>query len=481
METMKLASHRLALAIFVYPLACLVLQGVARGDVGLVLNSSMGTGSSWVTSGGHASIYLSRVCPVSAVEVRLCAPGEQGSVLSNYSNFHEDKPYEWNIIPVSDFLYGVDDATERPLFATPGLQAELREHYRANHLQALCATEDCKTNPDANWADMVGATFLRTVYIFEVKTTEAQDQALIQWLNSSANVNHYHGLSNNCADFAREVLNRYFPNAIQGHRFADFYITSPKSTARSLTHFGEHHKDLEVRVTRFAQLPSGIRRSDPARSGMETVFTSKKSLLPMLLRPEELGFIAGSYLLTDRFSAERAARRHSPDEKLEDLQLADLGIKSLAGKPEGWAEYRAAMKKQVGEARELGVIENDGELARTFREIQRNGKASLDEEGRPRMQVQAGVVGLTVSDVEKSPDEDAARLAYKFQLARVRFYLHSHGMDREALPEFQQDWALLQMARTSYLKGQYRGPVSVTAQNKPVTTSGPTASEARGR
>ena len=465
---MKQLSYRLALALSVF-----LLPSLLRADVGLVLNSSMATGSSFWTSGGHASIYLSRVCPVTAVKVRLCAPGEQGSVLSNYSNFHENRAYEWNVTPVSDFLYGVDDPANRPLYASPGLQNELREHYRATHLAQLCATDDCKTNPDANWNDLIGATFLRTVYIFEIKTTEAQDLALIERLNDGENVNRYNGFSRNCADFARDILNSYFPHAVQSHRYADFYITSPKSTARSLTHFGEHHNELDVRVTRFAQLPGAIRRSDPARSGMETVFTTKKSLLPMLLRPEELAFIAGSYLLTDRFSAERAARRHAHDPELEALQTQAQTVAS----GRNWAGYAQALEKQEDEARELGVISGDKDLASTFGQMERAGVASVDQEDRPWIalpidedgQARPTTVELGLASFREAGSPASAALAYRLQLARVRFYLHSRGMDREAMPEFQQDWALLQGARDSFLKSRMgeplTAPVVVTAGN----------------
>jgi hypothetical protein len=406
-------------------------------------------------------------------------------VLSNYSNFHEDRPYAWNIVPISDFLYGVDDPADRPLYVTAGLQGELRERYRALHLSAICFTDDCKTNPDANWSDLVGATFLRTVYIFEVKTTEAQDLAFIQRLNNSPNVNHYNGLSNNCADFAKDILNSYFPHAVQSHRFADFYITSPKSTARSITHYGQRHKELEVRVTRFAQLPSDIRRSDPARSGMETVFSTKKSLLPMLLRPEELAFIAGSYLLTDRFSAERASRRHAHDPLLEAMQVQP----AFTPAARGWDEFNVAWRKQEAEAKEMGIVASDKDLAATFAQLQHASVASVDSDGRPRMSVPfAGQHGseldVSLAALRENENSQAAAAEYRLQLARVRFYLHSRGMDREALPEFTQDWALLQSAHDSYLKSLNRDhenpPISVTAKNTPAHVSA-VAAEVHGQ
>ena len=87
-------------------LLAVALPSAARADIGIVLNSSVGSGGDWFTNSGHSSVYLSRICAETPVKARMCGPGEMGSVLSAYSNFHEAMPYEWNLIPVSVFLYG---------------------------------------------------------------------------------------------------------------------------------------------------------------------------------------------------------------------------------------------------------------------------------------------------------------------------------------------------------------------------------------
>jgi hypothetical protein len=110
---------------------------VSLADIGLLLSDPTGDGSSRFTEAGHASIYLSRVCPASPVQLRLCEPGEQGSVLSNYSRLGETKDYEWNILPLSVFLYGFDDPSQRPLVASLPLKRQLEEQYRRSHLGEL--------------------------------------------------------------------------------------------------------------------------------------------------------------------------------------------------------------------------------------------------------------------------------------------------------------------------------------------------------
>jgi hypothetical protein len=476
----------------------LALPCAARADIGIVLNSSVGSRAGWFTSSGHSSVYLSRICAETPLKARMCGPGEIGSVLSAYSNFHEARPYEWNLIPVSVFLYGVDDPADRPLYGTQELLSALRERYRVEHLGELCTTQDCRENPDANWIDTVGETFVRTVYIFEIKTTEAQDLAFIERLNNRANANHYSSLDWNCADFAKDVINSYFPHAVRADRWNDFGMTGPKAIARSLTHYADHHQHAAgLRITRFEQLPSNIARSDPARDATEAMFAEKKFMVPLLFRPEELAFFSASYFLTARFSAERAVRRHEADAELSALQDVAANQPAVAQARDlqsyGWNRFETDFAALEAEARAMGIIRNDGDVARTITDLDKTAAPFVDSTGRPWLNMRPAqanladfdvgtVVGITPATVEKSRDRQAAALAYKLQLARVRFYLHSSGMNREALPEFKQDWALLQATRKTYLAEEYSAPEVVTAQNRGAAMSSPAAeSQPRGQ
>src|SRR5271169_5705906 len=96
-------------------LACLACSQ-AYGDVGVVLNESLDTSVERVTGSGHTAVYFSRICPDSPVKLRLCRPGEYGSVMSNYINLGEDERYEWNIVPLSVYVYGVEDPRNQPIF-----------------------------------------------------------------------------------------------------------------------------------------------------------------------------------------------------------------------------------------------------------------------------------------------------------------------------------------------------------------------------
>src|ERR1017187_252019 len=50
-----------------------------------------------------------------------------------------------------------------------------------------------------------------TFYTYEIETTEEQDGALIRALNTRPNHSHFSFVWRNCADFARCIINFYYP------------------------------------------------------------------------------------------------------------------------------------------------------------------------------------------------------------------------------------------------------------------------------
>src|SRR5215813_4301325 len=101
-----------------------------HADIGLLLNETPAEGFSQLITSGHAAIYLSRLCPETPVKLRLCAPGESGSIISVYRGLEEDQDFEWNAVPLSLFLYGVENERDRPLLAWPELFRQLQDHAR---------------------------------------------------------------------------------------------------------------------------------------------------------------------------------------------------------------------------------------------------------------------------------------------------------------------------------------------------------------
>src|SRR5947209_285589 len=362
---------------------CLLLWALcpsANADIGLLLNGSMNAGASEYTSAGHSAVYLSRICPASPVKLRLCEPGEQGSVIGNYNSFGENGSPEWNVVPLSVFVYGVEDAENVPLIATLSIREALQERYRLIRLQGLCDTPFCASHKKAHWRDQVGEGFVREIYSFEARTSLEQDERFIAEFNARLNVNRYNGLTNNCADFAMLVINMYFPGAAKPDHVNDFGITSPKAIARSFTHFAIKHPELRFHVVRYAQLPGDFKHSSDCRKGTEVAFRSKKWFFPMLLRSNELVLFTTSYLLTGRFNPHRELSRRPSAESTDLIQqmktlkkdgdaiLAELKIQLTAerrlvlGNDEDWDKYRDHFEELLTSAIAAGVVADQSEL-----------------------------------------------------------------------------------------------------------------------
>jgi hypothetical protein len=461
------------LLAFIFVFAFLICPE-ARADVGVILNDSLDTSVARITGSGHTAVYLSRVCAESPIKLRLCRPGELGSVISNYTTLGEDQPFEWNVVPLSVYLYGVDDPRFRPVFGTPKIKQALEEQYRVQYLDGYCASEMCRTSGKAEWREMVAATLERSIYVFVVRTTVEQDLAFIKDFNSAPNVNHFNGVSRNCATFARRVIDSFFPHAAHADYLNDFGMTSPKAIARSFTHYAEDHPELEFHVFHFAQMPGTIKRSSDPRSGTEQLYRSKKLLVPMaIFAPYELPAVAGSYLLTGRFNPERELEKHpaavQPDAaetgravqpatfergapQTDDSASDQSDQRALiVGTKQEWKQYGKEFDAVADQAVLEGIIPDRAYLDHFLDRLgktnandvglDRNGAVWLDnaEDGNTRR------LGASESNI-LSADSDP-RLAYVLMLARVDRVLKSSRHSRETMPEFKDDWKLLQDAR----------------------------------
>lgn len=457
--------------VFIGLILSILLWGSPRAgaDVGLVLNDSLDTSVARITGSGHSAIYFSGICPETPIKMRLCRPGEHGSVVSNYTSLGEDRPFEWNIVPLDVYLYGVANPENRPLFASAKIKNLLETEYREKVLRDYCASHSCQTSEKAEWREMVSATSERTIYVFIVKTTRQQDLDLIAQFNAAPNVNHFNGLSRNCADFSKHVINTYFPHATHRDFINDFAMTSPKAVARTLAQYAHHHPELQYRVVHFAQSPGTLKHSSECRSGTEQLYRSKKLFVPMaFLTWHALPVAAGSYLLTGRFNPEREFERHasvretstedelkmaeSDDDKAAEASLkeAEAREKALAvGTPKEWAAYREEFDSAVSEAVSSGLIPGRESLNHVFKDLNERGKPFVDDRGGLWLEVEHDgetvKIGLSPSNV-LAPGSDRP-LAYQMILAHVDDVLKRSPRRREAMPEFQQTWGLLEQVR----------------------------------
>ncbi len=264
----------------------------AHGAAALFVEEPYGSFGGF-TPTGHSAIYLSRVCAATPVKLRLCEPGETGVVISRY---HRVGGYDWMAIPLIPYLFAVENVSEIPASIDAEQVASLRDEYRRAHFSHIVPDGADGGIPGGNWTQLVGSSYDRTIYSFEIETTREQDERLIEALNSRTNKEHFNLLFRNCADFSRNVINFYYPHAIHRGILNDLGIMTPKQAARTLAKYSRKHDDLEFSGTEIPQI-EGLARSTRLRGVLESFVKSKKYVVPVAaLHPLVLGGIAVFYV-----------------------------------------------------------------------------------------------------------------------------------------------------------------------------------------
>ena len=273
----------------------LVCASFAGASATLLLEEPYGT-LGFFTATGHAAVYLSGVCADTPLVLRRCAPGETGVVLSRYDGVGG---YDWVAIPLIPYLYAVERPEDVPLFADAKMAAFLRDRYRRKYLEEIAPDAKNGETPGGNWYELVGSSYDRTIYGFEIETTPEQDDALIRKYNSSPNQSHFHLVSNNCADFAKDVLNFYYPKSLHRSLVADVGMTTPKQMAKMLTKFSDRHPELQFSRLIISQVPGSMPRSSTVHGVVESFFNSKKYIVPSaVVSPIFAGCVAAVYVGT---------------------------------------------------------------------------------------------------------------------------------------------------------------------------------------
>lgn len=319
-----------------------------RADVALLLEEPYG-GFGALNPTGHAAVYLPRVCAATPTVLRMCLPGETGVVISRY---YKVAGYDWLAIPLIPYLYAVDDLTQVPESATSQLVNHLRDGYRRGHLEMLVPDGPNGETPGGEWTLLAGKAYDRKIYGFQIETSEAQDEELIRVLNEKPNHSPRRDLasyllSRNCADFARGILNFYYPHSVHRNFFADAGITTPKQVAKSLVKYARRHDGLQFWSFVVPQVPGNIPRSHPVNGVAEALVRSKKYLAPLaVLHPIIMGGVAVLYIGKGRFNP-----AHEAGLLPESPQIAAL-LDNRPKDPSVTAQVGAFKSKQIAHSLE---------------------------------------------------------------------------------------------------------------------------------
>jgi len=153
---------------------------------------------------GHAAIYLNHICAETPTQLRACRPGEPGAVISRY---HKIDGFDWLAMPLVPYLCAVEDVKDVPATADAVPDAQFRDAYRRRHLEAF-APDVAKGKregeaPGGEWTQLVGASYDRKIYGFQIQTTTEEDERFVALFNDRRNDSHFNLLFHNCADFSR--------------------------------------------------------------------------------------------------------------------------------------------------------------------------------------------------------------------------------------------------------------------------------------
>jgi len=417
----------LKLAIFV-----VVCASFAKASATLLLEEPYGK-LGFFTATGHAAVYLSGVCADTPLHLRPCQPGETGVVVSRYDGVGG---YDWVAIPLVPYLYAVDRPEDVPLFADAKTVSFLRDSYRRKNLKSVAPDARDGETPGGNWYELVGSSYDRTIYGFEVETSPEQDRALIEKLNSAPNDSHFHTVSNNCADFAKDVINFYYPKALHRSVVADVGITTPKQIAKRLVKFNQRHPEFKYSRLVIAQVPGSMPRSFAVHGVVESFFKSKKYIVPSaVVSPIFAGCVFAVYTGT-------GAGRFQPAK--DALVLDPAGDLQRPVDREDLRAYRQQLKNLLAGTYPVTKGEN---VEKSWSRIQARSRKGLDDQGGAVVQVlqngQLFRVGISAGNVMNTgPSPFAAQILE----ARLQSELSAKASKEVSEAQLARDWKLLQQA-----------------------------------
>jgi hypothetical protein len=261
--------RRLLLALGVV----LMVASPSRAEVGLIVLEPVDS-LGFFTRVGHAGTYFSNICPDgSPVKMRLCRPGERGGVVSKYAPLSEREDYDWAIVPFEEFLHGFGSPELAPLIGTRGLQRAIEHHDFGPLFSAALTGGSDGELPAGQWKAALATRFDRTIYIYSVETTLADDAALVAAFNAAPNKSRFNFFYQNCSDQAKGIFDLILPHTT-GDRTSGITMQTPKGLAKALVERAMAHPELDLRVRRYPKLPersAGVAMScSPWRTCTET-------------------------------------------------------------------------------------------------------------------------------------------------------------------------------------------------------------------
>lgn len=318
------------LSTILIALCCLCFNPAAHGSVAVLVGEPFGNFGTMMPV-GHTAIYIDHLCADGPLKLRACHPGEaQGVVVARY---HQLGQYDWLASPVMEFLYATDDPARVLSYATIDNSWALRQVYRKRYLEAIVpdGTEYDKATDE--WWESAGTAYTRRIWGYQLATTAEQDRRFMNIMNERPNAHDYRLNNNNCADFAANMMNLYFPGSVRRDRTADFGWMTPKNVARCVEAYGHAHPELKLKAFEVPQVQGSLRRSRPVRGAAEAGLTTKRYLATLLvIQPEVPVVCAILYLKHGRWKIGKGAEPVSAEAFVHTDGLQPSTFEAVIGK-----------------------------------------------------------------------------------------------------------------------------------------------------
>jgi hypothetical protein len=392
---------------------------------------------------GHVAVYLSNVCASTPLILRRCGEGESGVVLSRYDGIGG---YDWIAIPLIAYLYAVDRPEAVPLFADPKLVAFVRDQYRRTYLESLAPDRPGGGTPEGNWYELIGSSYDRTIYGFEIETSPEQDALLISKFNSEPNQQVYNFVKRNCADFVREVVNFYYPHALHRSVIGDLGVTTPKQIAKMLARYSQHHPELESSDFLVPQVPGSVRRSKPVHGVLESVMAAKKYMIPLVvLHPYIGGGLLVEYFGHRRFDPARNALIEDASGQLDSPMTRGERL-AFQSRLNELSQSDSVVDPVVDPLGERKTRAGKGSEAKDWERLQASSQPALDASGQPVLQLGVGddsaQVGLSRANILTG--SGSPELAARLVEARLREELRPASVRKTSRNDVKKDLKLFQ-------------------------------------
>ncbi len=371
---------------------------------------------------GHSAVYLSRVCAETPTVLRRCGPGETGVVISRY---HAIAGRDWIAVPLIPYLYAVGNAEDVPLVADEKLVKFLRHNYQ----ESVGITDPAAYQ-------LAGSAYDRTTYGFRIATRPEQDDDLIRILNSTPNSEAYKLLSRNCADFARQIVDFYYPHAIHRSIIADLGVMTPKQAAKSLARSAKHRPEMQLTTFIIPQVP-GLKRSKPVHNLIESVVLAKKYVTPFLLfHPFVVGTVEVAYWTGWRFDPAKGAL-------IFDANTLNAGDPRYALESPLRASERHSFEMSLAALKRESVDANLPE----WRKLQAVASPELDASGEPflKADVEGETIQVGLSRSNALRLDTPPEIVQGLLVTRLEDELKSRK-PRTSGAQVESDWKLLQNA-----------------------------------